>query len=72
MYEVTKDTIISEVMMNAPETAPKFQAIGMHCLGCAMATGESVEQACIVHGIDPDAFLADLNAFIAEQARVNA
>ena len=68
MFEVTRDTIISEVMMNAPETAPMFQAIGMHCLGCAMATGESVEQACEVHGVDPDAFLADLNAFIAARA----
>lgn len=65
MFEVTKDTIISEVMMNAPETAPMFQEIGMHCLGCAMATGESVEQACMVHGVDPDAFLTKLNDFIA-------
>ena len=65
MYEVTKDTIISDVMMNAPESAPKFLAIGMHCLGCAMATGESIEEACMVHGVDPDAFLADLNAFLA-------
>ena len=68
MYEVTKDTIISEVMMNAPQTAPMFQAIGMHCLGCAMATGESVEDACMVHGVDPDEFLANLNAFIAQTA----
>ena len=66
MYQVTKDTIISEVMMNAPETAPMFQAIGMHCLGCAMATGESVAEACMVHGVDPDEFLANLNAFIAQ------
>ena len=66
MYQVTKDTIISDVMMNAPETAPMFQAIGMHCLGCAMATGESVADACMVHGVDPDEFLANLNAFIAQ------
>ncbi|MBR1660030.1 MAG: DUF1858 domain-containing protein [Oscillospiraceae bacterium] len=65
MFAPTKDTIISEVMMNAPETAPLFQAIGMHCLGCAMATGESIEEACMVHGVDPDAFLENLNAFIA-------
>ena len=69
MYEVKKDTIISEVMMNAPESAPMFQAIGMHCLGCAMATGESVEEACMVHGVDPDAFLQSLNAFLAESVR---
>ncbi|MCD7860310.1 MAG: DUF1858 domain-containing protein [Oscillospiraceae bacterium] len=67
MYEVTKDTIISEVMLNVPDTAPMFQAIGMHCLGCAMATGESVAEACAVHGVDADAFLSDLNAFIATQ-----
>ena len=66
MFEVTKDTIISEVMMNAPESAPMFQAIGMHCLGCAMATGESVEEACMVHGVDPDEFLKQLNAFLAQ------
>ena len=65
MSEFTKDTIISEVMLNAPESAPLFQAIGMHCLGCAMATGESIEEACMVHGVDPDAFLENLNAFIA-------
>ena len=66
MFEVTKDTIISEVMMHAPETAPLFQAIGMHCLGCAMATGESIEEACMVHGVDPEEFLTNLNAFIAK------
>ena len=65
MIQLTKDTIISDVMMTAPETAPMFQAIGMHCLGCAMATGESIEEACMVHGVDPDEFLSSLNAFIA-------
>lgn len=66
MSEVTKDTIISDIMMNAPESAPLFQSIGMHCMGCALATGESVEQACNAHGVDVDEFLAKLNAFIAE------
>ena len=66
MIEITKDTIIAEIMMAAPETAPLFQEIGMHCLGCAYATGESVEQACAAHGVDADAFLAKLNAFLAK------
>ena len=66
MFQVTKDTIIAEVMMNAPESAPLFQAIGMHCLGCAMATGESVEQACMAHGVDADAFLKKLTEFLAQ------
>ncbi len=65
MFEVTKDTVISDIMMNAPDSVPLFQEIGMHCMGCALATGENVEQACAAHGVDVDAFLEKLNAFIA-------
>ncbi len=67
MFEVTKDTVISEIMMKAPECVPLFQGIGMHCMGCAMATGENVEEACNAHGVDVDAFLQKLNAFIAQR-----
>ncbi len=65
MFEVTKDTVISDIMMNAPDCVPLFQEIGMHCMGCAMARGENVEEACAAHGVDVDAFLQKLNAFIA-------
>lgn len=67
MFEVTKDTVISEIMMHAPDCVPLFQQIGMHCMGCAMATGENVEEACNAHGVDVDAFLEKLNAFIAQR-----
>jgi hybrid cluster-associated redox disulfide protein len=43
---------------------PAFQAIGMHCMGCAMASGENIEQACCAHGVDPDEFLKYLKAFL--------
>ncbi|MGI6014099.1 MAG: DUF1858 domain-containing protein [Oscillospiraceae bacterium] len=65
MFQVTKETIIADIMMNAPQTMPLFQEIGMHCMGCAMSSGENVEQACAVHGVDPDLFVTKLNAFIA-------
>ena len=65
MFQVKKDTVIAEIMQNAPETMPLFQSIGMHCMGCAMASGENVEQACAAHGVDADAFVEKLNAFIA-------
>ena len=65
MFEVTKDTVISDIMMNAPDSVPLFQEIGMHCMGGALATGENVEQACAAHGVDVDAFLKKLNEFIA-------
>lgn len=64
----TKDTIVAEVMMKAPQAQPFFLNIGMHCLGCAFATGETIEQACMTHGVDPDDFLEELNSFLASEA----
>lgn len=66
MFEVAKNTVISDIMMNAPDSAPLFQEIGMHCMGCALATGENVEEACMAHGVDVDDFLKKLNDFIAK------
>ena len=63
----TKDTIIAEVLAKAPDSAPIFLGIGMHCLGCAMASGETIEQACGVHGVDVDDFLEELNTFVDSQ-----
>ena len=63
MAKIEKDTIIGDVLDIAPETAPLFFAIGMHCLGCPASRGETVEEACMVHGIDVDDFLKHLNAF---------
>ena len=48
----------------AEEIIPLFTAIGMHCLGCAAASQETVEEACMVHGIDPDAFVSAVNGVI--------
>ena len=61
---IEKDTINGEVLDIAPQSAPLFLAIGMHCLGCPSSRGETVEEACMVHGIDCDAFLAQLNRFL--------
>ena len=63
---VTKDMIIAEVLDNYPQPAPLFLEIGMHCLGCPSARGESGEQACMVHGADCDALIEKINAMIAE------
>ena len=62
--KIEKSTIIGDVLDIAPETAPLFMAIGMHCLGCPSSRGETVEEACMVHGVDADAFLAQVNRFI--------
>ena len=63
---VTKDSIIGDVLDEAPDTAPFFFEIGMHCLGCPHSRGESIEDACKVHGTDADALVAKLNEFLGE------
>ncbi len=72
--QFTKDTIIGSVLDVAPQTAPLFMAIGMHCLGCPASRGETIEQACMVHGVDCDAFLAQVNRFLeaTEAAKAEA
>ena len=64
--KLEKDTLIAEVleMDYAEDIVPLFTAIGMHCLGCAAASEETVEEACLVHGVDPDAFVSAVNGVI--------
>jgi hybrid cluster-associated redox disulfide protein len=64
--QVTKETIIGDILDIAPEVAPFFFEIGMHCLGCPSARGESIEMACAVHGTDADELVAKINAFLAK------
>ena len=61
MARIEKNTIIGDVLDIAPQTAPLFMAIGMHCLGCPSSRGETVEEACAVHGVDVDKLLAIVN-----------
>ncbi len=58
----TKEMIIGEILDKDPGLAPIFLEMGMHCLGCPASRGESLEQACQVHGQDVDEILAKLNA----------
>ncbi len=60
---VTKDTIIGDVVMADQDVAPILMNSGLHCLGCVMATGETIEEACYVHGMDCDSLVAELNEF---------
>ena len=58
---ITKQTIIGDILDADNTTAPYFLEIGMHCLGCPASRGESLEEACMVHGVDCDALVAKLN-----------
>ena len=62
MAKITKDTIIGDILDIAPDTAPIFLSIGMHCLGCPSSRGETVAEACAVHGVDVEKLLEAVNA----------
>ncbi len=64
--QVTKETIIMDVLKLDSGTAKFFFEIGMHCLGCPSASGESIAEACAVHGEDADALVERINAYLAE------
>ncbi len=61
MNKITKDAIIGDVLDMYPQIAPFFFEMGMHCLGCPSARGETIEQACMVHGADCDALIEKIN-----------
>mgnify|MGYP000262950911 CR=1 FL=1 len=58
---ITKDMTIGEVLGIFPDSAELLLAAGMHCLGCPSARGETIEQACAVHGVDPDELVEAIN-----------
>ena len=62
MAEISKNTTIGELLTVFPEAAPILMEIGMHCLGCPSAQMESLEEAAMVHGIDADLLVENINA----------
>ncbi|MCR5151369.1 MAG: DUF1858 domain-containing protein [Clostridiales bacterium] len=66
--QITKEMKIGEILDITTEVAPFFIEMGMHCLGCPSARSESVEQACMAHGVDADELVEKINAFLAENA----
>lgn len=67
MAQVTKDMIIMDVLNLDRGTAQFFFEIGMHCLGCPSASGESIEDACAVHGVDVDTLVNKINDYLANK-----
>ena len=64
--KVTKESVIGDILDAAPQTAPFFLEMGMHCLGCPASRGETVEMACRVHGVDADELISKINNFLGE------
>lgn len=64
--KITKETIIGDILDKAPDTAPFFLEMGMHCLGCPASRGESIEATCMVHGTDADELVSKINEFLSK------
>lgn len=63
--KVTKDMIINDIIALNEGTVPILMESGMHCVGCPSARGESLEEACLVHGMDIEPLIEKLNAYLA-------
>lgn len=67
MAQITKDTLIGDILQLDFSTSQYFLEMGMHCLGCPASAGESLEQACEVHGYDVDEMVAKINAHLEDK-----
>ena len=68
MAQITKDMIIADIIAVDTNLIPVLISAGMHCVGCPSAQGESLEEACFVHGLDADEVEAALNDYLAQNA----
>ena len=67
MARVNKSTMIGELLQIDQNVAPILLNIGLHCLGCPSSQMETIEQAAMVHGIDPDMLVDEINNFLEAQ-----
>ena len=67
MAQINRQTVIGDILDLDGTTAPFFLEMGMHCLGCPASRGETIEQACEVHGVDADELVAKLIAHLADK-----
>ncbi len=65
--KITEDMLIGDVLDIDSGAAQYFFEIGMHCLGCPASRGESIKQACAVHGTDCDELISKLNKYFADK-----
>ncbi|MCQ4725948.1 DUF1858 domain-containing protein [Anaerotignum faecicola] len=65
--QVTKETKIGELLMMDRGVASVLMGAGMHCVGCPSSAGETLEEASMVHGMDADKLVADINTYFANK-----
>ena len=67
--EVTLDTLIGDIVDYDEDTAEVFLSAGMHCIDCPVSRMETLEEACMVHGVDPEELIEQLKAFFEEKKK---
>ncbi len=65
--KITKDMVIGDILDMDMDAGKYFLEIGMHCLGCPVSRGETIEQACAAHGTDCEALVEKLNGHFADK-----
>ena len=65
--EITKETTMGEMLRYDMGIAGVLMRSGMHCVGCPSSIGESLEDACMVHGLDSDQVLEFINQYVADK-----
>ena len=67
MAKITKDTTIGEAINIDAGIVPILMGAGMHCVGCPSSIGETIEEACMVHGMDCDDLMEEINTYLSTQ-----
>ena len=65
--QVTKDMTMGEMLNLDGGLAYILMQSGMHCVGCPSSIGESLEEACMVHGLECDTVLTQINEYLASK-----
>lgn len=68
-FQITKQTQIGEMLQHDIGIAAILMAAGMHCVGCPASQMESLEEACMVHGMNPDVLAKRINDYLANQEK---
>lgn len=68
MAKITKDMIIGDIIRVDHGVIPILMQSGMHCVGCPSSQGETLEEACMVHGMACEPLVDEINQYLAEQA----
>ncbi|MCR5303529.1 MAG: DUF1858 domain-containing protein [Lachnospiraceae bacterium] len=71
-YGITKQTTMGDILLKDPDLSYLLTGAGMHCIGCYVAVGETLEEACMVHGLDPDDILEGINSLLESKEAAGA